>query len=251
MIIIKGIVLCAGFATRLYPLTLDMPKPLLPIAGKPIIEWILPKIEEIDEISEILIVTNQRFYNNFRNWKRKYSSSKPIKILNDKTTSDYNKLGAVGDIDFAVKNEKISKEDLLVVAGDNLFDFELKKLLNLFNEKKASIIALYDVRDKGLIRGRYGAVVLDKNNKVINIEEKPLEPKTTLASTACYIISKEDVAIMEGSLVEHKKLDNLGELIRLLAEKGNLYGLIFNGKWFDIGDKQQLREADKEWSIKR
>ena len=251
MIRIKTIILCAGFATRLYPLTLDRPKPLLPIAGKPIIEHILDKVEDISEIDEIFIVTNQKFFNNFRDWRKKNSFSKPIKIINDRILSDDDKLGAVGDIDFVVKEEKLYHDDVMVIAGDNLFDFDLKKLLDFFNEKKASVIALYDVKDKNLMKGKYGVVILDRDNKVIDLEEKPQDPKSTLASTACYVLSKDSIAVLEECFEKHQKLDNLGEFMKLLAKKGNLYGLTFTGKWFDVGDKDQLKKADEEWSTKR
>src|SRR3989344_4509975 len=145
----KCIILAAGYAIRLYPLTLDRPKPLLPIAGKPIIEHILEKINDLDDIDEILIVTNSKFFDNFRNWKRGYSSSKPIKIINDRTKSEEDRLGAIGDLDFVIKHEKIDG-NLLVIAGDNLFNFSLKHLHDFFRKKSASVIALYDIKDKSL-----------------------------------------------------------------------------------------------------
>jgi glucose-1-phosphate thymidylyltransferase len=245
----KVILLCAGFATRLYPLTLDKPKPLLTISEKPIIEHIIAKIELIRDIEEIVLVTNQKFFDNFNEWQKEFSCAMPIKIINDGTSSDEDKLGAVGDVDFAVRKENIGG-DILVIAGDNLFDFDLKKLVDFFNEKNSSVIALYDVKEKELIKGRYGAVTLNDDNKVIEIEEKPEKPKTTLASTACYIFSKNDIGVLEECIEKHEKPDNLGDFIKLLAKKGNLYGLVFSGRWFDIGDKGQLKKANEEWSKK-
>jgi glucose-1-phosphate thymidylyltransferase len=245
---IKALILAAGYGTRLYPLTLDRPKPLLPIAGKPILEHILEKIEKLDEISEILIITNNKFFDNFRNWKRSYSSQKPIKIINDNTDSDNDRLGAIGDIKFAIMKENI-EDDTLVIGGDNLFDFNLKELLDFFKEKNSSIAALFDLKDKSLAAEKYGVLEIDENNKIINLEEKPKEPKTSLISTACYIFSKDDLKEI-GICLKEKKKDNLGEFIAWLSKKKNLYGHTFIGKWFDIGNKEKLKEADKVWAGK-
>jgi glucose-1-phosphate thymidylyltransferase len=242
----KCILLCAGYATRLYPLTLDMPKPLLQIAGKPMVEHILEKIEKVDDIDEVLIVTNNKFFNDFRNWRRKNSFSKPIKILNDNTNSGEDKLGAVGDIGFVIKEEKI-EDDVFIVAGDNLFKFDLRRLFDFFREKKASVIALYDIKDKKIAAGKYGVVEIDNNNKITSLEEKPEEPKTTLVSTACYILKEEDIENLKKSLAEGMKHDNIGDFIRNLIEKKELYGLVFKEKWYDIGSKDQLKEADVNW----
>lgn len=248
MVKVKSIILCAGYGTRLYPLTLDRPKPLLPIANKPIIEHILEKIEKVDEIDEILIVTNNKFFNNFRNWKRRYSFSKPIKILNDNTNSEEDKLGAVGDIGFAIEKEGI-EGDVFVVGGDNLFKFDLRNLFDFFKEKKTSVIALYDIRDKSIAATKYGIVELDKNNKITDLEEKPEEPKTTLVSTACYILTKKAIEELKKSLSE-SQCDNLGDFFKKLIKIKNVHGLVFKEKWFDIGSRDQLKEADIEWSRK-
>ena len=245
----KCIILCAGYATRLYPLTLDRPKSLLPIAGKPLIEHILISIEKLDDIDEIFIITNNKFFDNFRNWKRNYSSAKPIKIINDNTKDEEDRLGAIGDIDFVVKQEKIN-DDILVVAGDNLFDFNLVYLHKFFNEKKVSVIALYDIQNKDLAAKKYGIVEISKSNRIINLEEKPENPKTTLVSTACYILSKEDIQELEKCIKQHQKPDNLGDFIKWLSRRKQIYGLVFQGKWFDIGNKEQLKEADKVWGKK-
>ena len=249
MVKIKALILAAGYATRLYPLTLDRPKPLLPIAGKPLIEHILEKIEKLDDIDEILIVTNNKFFDNFRNWKRKYSFSKPIKIINDNTNSDDDKLGAVGDIEFAIDKEKI-EDDILIVAGDNLFKFDLNNLLGLYKGKKHSVIALYDIKDKKIATKKYGIVEINKDNKIIDLEEKPENPKTTLVSTACYILAKESINELKKSIKEGNKHDNIGDFLHQLIKRKDVYGHVYKEKWFDIGSQEQLKEADMEWSIK-
>jgi glucose-1-phosphate thymidylyltransferase len=228
---------------------LDTPKPLLPIAGKPMVEHILEKIEKIDEIEEVLVVSNNKFFDNFRNWKRKFSFSKPVKILNDGTNSDEDKLGAVGDIGFALEKESI-ESDVFVVGGDNLFEFDLRKLFDFFMEKKAPCIALYDVKDKSIAAGRYGVVEIDGNNKITAIEEKPAEPKTTLVSTACYIFTRDVVAELKRSIAAGKKTDNIGDFLKWLIQRMDVYGVVFSERWFDIGTRDQLKQADIEWCRK-
>jgi len=245
----KCIILAAGYATRLYPLTLDQPKPLLPVAGKPIIEHILDKIDKLEDIEEVLIITNNKFFDNFRNWKRNYSFSKPIKILNDKTNSDDDKLGAVGDIGYALEEENV-EEDILIIAGDNLFKFDLINFIDFYKEKKHSVIALYDVKDKNIAAKKLGVVEINDNNKIIDLEEKPENPKTTLVSTACYILTKESINELKKSIKEGNKPDNIGDFLSQLIKNKEVYGLVHKEEWIDIGSKEQLKKADIEWITK-
>ena len=145
MIKIKCVLLGAGYATRLYPLTLNQPKPLLDVKGKPIAEYLIRKIEETEVVDEIFIVTNNKFYNQFQEWSKNFNSKIPIKILNDKTLSNEDRLGAIGDINFAIKAENI-QEDLVIISGDNLFKFDLKDMHDLFKNQEQHLIALYDVK---------------------------------------------------------------------------------------------------------
>ncbi|MBI2546242.1 nucleotidyltransferase family protein [Candidatus Woesearchaeota archaeon] len=249
MITTNAILLCAGYATRLYPLTLDKPKPLLPIAGKPMIEHIIERIEEIDAIDHIYIVTNNKFYDKFMYWQENFDSKIPITIVNDNTKSEHERLGAVGDIHFAIQTANID-EDILVVAGDNLFEFSLLNLYEFYKEKQASVVALYDVKHKHIIANKLGAVEVGDDSKIIKFEEKPAEPKTTLAATACYLLTKEDVELLEECIKANKKPDNLGDFIKYLSEKKHVYGFVFEEKWFDIGSHEQLKEADMFWRQK-
>jgi glucose-1-phosphate thymidylyltransferase len=142
----KAIILCAGYATRLYPLTKDKPKPLLDVKDKPIAEHIIKKIEDIEEINEIFIVTNNKFFTHFLDWNANFSSTKKVTIVNDKTMSNDDRLGSLGDIRFVIENMNVS-EDIMVVAGDNLFEFSLKPMIEIYREKSTPVVALYDVKD--------------------------------------------------------------------------------------------------------
>lgn len=242
----KCILLCAGYSTRLYPLTRDQAKPLLSVAGKPMIEHIIEKISKVEAIEEIIVVSNNKFFNDFRNWKRKYSSTKPIKIINDGSNSNEDRLGAVGDINYVIKQEELN-DDVFVVAGDNLFKFDLRRLFDFYDEKKASSIALYDVKDKSIAANKYGVVEIDSNNKIVEIEEKPAEPKTSLVSTACYIFSKDVVDELKKTLAQ-EKVDNIGDFLKWVLQNKDLYGLVFEEDWLDIGTHDQLKEANINWS---
>ena len=246
-VFMKALILCAGYATRLYPLTVDTPKPLLKVGKKPMIEHIIAKIDEIENIDEILVVTNNAFYNNFMNWNLGFEHKKPIKIINDGTTSNETRLGAVGDIDFVVKNLGID-DDLIVIAGDNLFEFSLAKMFDFFNDKKSTVVGVYDIVDKSKAANKLGVVELDNGSKMIGFEEKPAEPKTSLVSTACYFFTKNDLVELDNCIKDGKMLDNTGDFIRQLSSRNPVYGFVFKENWFDIGSHDQLEYVNKIYS---
>jgi len=237
----KALILAAGYATRLYPLTENTPKPLLEVGRQTILEHILDKLKDVKEISEVFIVTNHRFYDHFRSFLLQHQFSKKIKIIDDGTLSNEDRLGAVGDINYVMKEEDI-QEDLMVIAGDNLFGFSLQNFINLFKEKNSSIVAFRDLKNIELVRKRLGVGVL-QGTKVINFEEKPALPKSSLAATACYLFHKDDLPLVE-TLVEQNKADNSGDLVRWLVKKSQVHGFIFDEHWFDIGTPEALKEAD-------
>ena len=234
--------LAAGYATRLYPLTKDTPKPLLKVGEKTIIDQILTKLEEIEKVKEVYIVTNDKFYSTFVDWSKNWNYSFKLKIMNDGTLSNEDRLGAVGDIDFVVQQEKI-KDDLLVIAGDNLFGFSLSKFADFFKSKNASAVAFHDLKDKSKVKGKYGAGIL-QGSKVIDFEEKPAEPRSSLASTACYFFKRDDLTHVQ-NLVKTGKVDAPGNLIKYLAEKSEVHGFVFDEHWFDVGTFESLAEAKK------
>jgi len=242
----KAIILAAGYATRLYPLTKDKPKPLLVVAGKPMVEHILDKIKVLDEVDEIFIVANNKFYKHFLEWLDGFSYPKKIKIINDRTNTNEDRLGAIGDIDFVIKKENVSG-DLLVIAGDNLFEFSLRNFIDYFKEKKTSVIALFDMKEKEKVANKFGVVVIDENRKVIDFEEKPAEPKSTLAATACYLYTKEDITKLKDYLKERESTDAPGHFFEYLSKQKPVYAFIFEGRWWDIGNLEQMEEADKEF----
>jgi glucose-1-phosphate thymidylyltransferase len=241
---IKALILAAGYATRLYPLTENQPKPLLKVANRPIVEHILEKLKGADNIDEIMIVTNARFYDHFRVWLNHFDYPKKIKIINDGTISNEDRLGAVGDINYVLKEEEIN-DDLLVIAGDNLFGFSLNNFINHFQQKNNSVVALHDLKDKNIVKNKFGVAMLcDQVSKVVNFEEKPANPKSTLAATACYVFHKDDLKHVEAA-VEKGKADNPGDLVKYLVKESEVHGFVFANHWFDIGSIEGLKQAEE------
>jgi len=241
----KAVVLAAGYATRLYPLTENTPKPLLKVGGKAIIEWILDKIAKIDEIDEIFLVTNDKFYPDFLQWKNNLVYSKKIAIVNDRTLSNEDRLGAVGDLNFVLQQERVN-DDLLVIAGDNLFGFSLQDFFQFYKLHDTSIVAFRDLGDVEKVRNKFGVGILD-GDKVVDFVEKPSEPRSSLASTACYIFKKNDLELIN-QLLEKGSADNPGDLVKFLVANSVVNGFVFTDHWFDVGTPEALREADEAYT---
>jgi len=242
----KALILAAGYATRLYPLTKDRPKPLLPVAGRPIIDYIMDKLEKVEEIDTIFVVTNQRFSSQFRSWALNYKGDKELIVMDDGTTDDDNKLGAIGDMWFVIDALKVD-DDFLVVAGDNLFPFEFTDFVTFFKEKQTTVVALYDVGDRELIK-RYSSVVVNEEGRIIDFEEKPQEPKTTLAAVCLYLFPKDQLHLVGEYVKEGNNPDAPGYYIGWLHKKVPVYGFVFDEVWFDIGGLDMYKKADEYYA---
>ncbi len=243
----KVILLAGGYAKRLWPLTKDCPKSLLPIAGKPIIEYILDGIEKIEEIKEIYLSTNLKFENNFKEWLKSHRSSKGIKLVIEETRDEGEKLGSIGALNFLIDHLGL-KEDLLIIGSDNLFDFDLKYLMDFYRAKTKSVVLLYDMKEKERVKEKYGVLEIDSDFKIVKSEEKPEEPRSTLISTACYIFSKEDLALITDYLSSGNNPDAIGFFVAWLCKRSDLYGLIHRGLWFDIGSFDEYERANAIYS---
>jgi glucose-1-phosphate thymidylyltransferase len=237
----KAVVLAAGYATRLYPLTLHTPKPLLDVAGKPVLEYIIEKIVELSSVNEVLVVTNEKFYSHFRDWLETFESKKPIRLVNDGTKNEKERLGAIGDLLFALNQENI-QEDLLCVSGDNLFDFSLKPFYAFYAEKKQPTIALYDLGSRELAK-KFGIVKVNQEQKVLDFVEKPLVPPSTLASIGIYAFPTSSfMYLREYDKTDHSN-DAPGHFIAWLHQQTDVYGFTYADHWFDIGHFSTLQQA--------
>ncbi len=234
---LKAIILAAGYATRLRPLTDDVPKMLLPLAGRPMLDYLLDRIREVDEIDELHLVTNARFAEAFREW-----APDDLTVHDDGTTSNEDRRGAIGDIAFTVERAGL-EGDVVVVAGDNLIGYSVPDYVRFWRGKDGSAIALYECRDPELIK-QYGVVELDDDDRVLSFEEKPAEPRSELAATAAYLYRTQDVALLDQYLAEGNSPDAPGNYVQWLHTRSPVYGYRFSGEWLDIGDHSQLLEAD-------
>ncbi len=242
MFVIKAVVLCGGFAKRLWPLTLEKAKPLLEVGGKPIMNYIVEKLEKMGEINEIIISTNAKFEPVFKEWVQKYGFEK-LKFVIEGAHSEEEKLGSIAGIDFAINLAKID-EDCIILAGDNIFSFEVRDFIEFFRQKKAPVVAVFDVKDVEKAKG-YGIVEIDDKNKIIEFDEKPEQPKSTLASTGCYIFPKDTLKLFSEYLKQSKKKDAPGFFLEWLHKKQDVFGYVFSDYWFDIGNKEALEETRK------
>ncbi len=236
----KTIIPAAGYATRLYPLTKNKPKALIEIGGKPMLNRVLDRVKELP-VNEVIIISNSKFYHNFKAWAEQQEYDFKIKILDDGTDSEENRLGAIGDKYFAIKTEKI-KGELLDISADNLFEFSLKKMYEYFKQKNSTIVGVYDVKKMETAK-KLGIIEMNEKNIVTGFWEKPENPKSTLASTAVYMYPEKDVKLFKTYLNQNNKPDNPGYFIEWLHKKTDVYGYSCEGKWFDIGSFEQLKEA--------
>ncbi len=240
----KAIILAAGYATRLYPLTENKPKCLLTVGGRTILDSIVAKIENIEACDEIIIVTNAKFYFQLETWKKTAKYRLPIRVLNDGTTSNETRLGAIGDLGLVLKEAKI-QDDVLMMASDNLFDQELNDFVGFAQSKKAVAIAVYDIGDPKLAANKFGVVEADKTGKVISLEEKPAEPKTSMIGMGVYYFPASLLPKVYEYLADKNAKDAPGHYVRWLSERTTLFSFTFQGIWYDIGDLKALEEANR------
>jgi glucose-1-phosphate thymidylyltransferase len=238
----KLLVLAAGYATRLYPLTRDRPKALLPVAGRPMADWVLDRLEPIGFDSKY-VVTNARFAGQFDEW----AEDKDVTVVDDGTTTDEDRLGAIGDIGLVIEREAID-DDLVVVAGDNLFSEPLGDFGRAAREREAPLLAIHDVGDIELVRGRYNSIEIDAAGRITFFEEKPEEPRSTLSGIGLYFYPRVTLPLMREYLAAGNNPDQPGRLVQWLYPRVDVYTWPVPGEWYDIGDREQLEEADRVFS---
>jgi glucose-1-phosphate thymidylyltransferase len=238
---VKCVILAAGYATRLRPLTDDMPKHLLPVGERPMLDWVLDRVRQVDGVDEVHLVTNSRFAPAFEDW----AAENGVVVYDDGTTSNEDRLGAVGDLRLAIEEGGLEDDELVVLAGDNLFDFSLLRFVEWSRSKPqpASAVPLHDVGDLELAT-HYGIADTDADDRIVRFVEKPSDPPSTLASTLIYLLPPEHVRLVRAYLDDGQSPDNAGSFLGWLAEREPVYGYRFEGTWYDIGDRAQLLEAD-------
>ena len=245
----KLIILAAGYATRLYPLTLNQPKPLLPVAGKPMLEHVLDNVRTIEAIDQAYVVTNAKFVNHFQEWADGYQRPNlnfSFTIVNDHSTDDSNKLGAIGDLHLVLTTFNID-DDIIVVGGDNLFSNDLREFGEYCQQVNAPVTGVYDVGDLEQIK-KYNAIEIDENNRITYFEEKPKEPKSTLTGIALYYYPKAVLPLIRQYIAEGNNPDQPGRLVQWLYPRLPFHVWKVPGIWFDVGSIETLEEANRVFS---
>ena len=244
----KCILLCAGYATRLFPLTENFPKALLKVGGKAIIDYTLEKVNEIDEIDEIYLVTNAKYTPHFEAWAKEKENIKPITVFNDGTSSNADRLGAIGDIQYTINQASIN-DDMLILATDNLFDFKLKDFYDFYKTKNAPCVCVKKETDINLLK-RVGVAELDDEMKMLGFVEKPAEPKSDYAVYAEYIYPKEVIPEIDNYLKEGNSCDAPGNLVAYIYKKMPTYAYAFTGECYDVGTHDALAQVNELYNNK-
>ncbi len=236
------VLLAAGYATRLYPLTENMPKALLKLGGKTILEMVTDKIDEVGEVENIYIVTNDKFFRQFDEWSANvYKGPKRVKVLNDHTTDNENRLGAIGDLKYVIDGEGIDDE-ILVMASDNIFGFPLTDFTSAYREKNSDMICAHTIENKDDLHSM-GVVVLDGDGKVISFEEKPEHPKSDLGVPPFYMYKRETIPLIDRYLAEGNNPDAPGHFIPWLIGRKDVYAHVFDAVRIDIGTPESYYDA--------
>jgi glucose-1-phosphate thymidylyltransferase len=228
-----ALILAGGFAKRMGDVAKNCPKPLLEVAGRSVIDYILDKVEECPDVDRIIISTNAKFRENFNKWLSNARHRTDTRIVHEETASEEQKLGAVGALAWLVENEKIS-EDVMVINGDNLFRFNLQKFIELFRTSGGPVLGVYDIKSIDEAK-RMGVVMLDSNGNICDFQEKPAEPKSTLISTGIYIFPAGLLGLFRQYLNEGNDRDRIGSFIAWLYKKHKVRAHVFMEQWYDIG----------------
>ena len=236
----KCIIVAAGYATRLYPLTENFPKPLLEVKGKPILDWLIEDIEE--DIEEFIVVTNHKFYDHFLSW----SKGKKVRVIDDGTASNEGRLGAVRDIELAAKDVDC---DCLVMAGDNLLDFSLKGFVDYALNKDTSCIMCHEENSLKALQ-KTAVITIDENDLITSYEEKPIEPKGNLAVPPFYFYKFDDLRRIDEALSDGCGYDAPGSFAAWLSKKAPMYAYRMPGKRYDIGDLESYQRVNDLETIK-
>ena len=239
----RALILAAGYATRLYPLTLSCAKPLLPVAGRPLVNHIIERLQPIPDLQEILLVTNARFASQFRAWQTTVRSRRPVTIIDDGTTSNSTRLGAVGDIACALRHRPDAWDDLFVVAGDNLFSWPLARFLDGARRRRpAATLGVSAVRELALLR-RYGTVRMAPDGRVTAFAEKSPQPLSTWAASGLYYFPMPVLSLLRAYLTAGGRPDMPGHFLEWLIRRHPVVAHMFHGSWYDIGDLSSYRRA--------
>jgi len=231
----KAVILAGGFARRMGRLGIRTPKALLPIAGRPVIEHILERMQGLG-IDKVFVSTNKRFEQEFSDWAAKTAAGLVIELVVEPAMEEGQKLGSIGGLQFLIEQKSI-EEDILVVNGDNLFGSGLEGFISFYKAKKAFTFGVYDTRSIDEAQ-KMGVVLSDQSGQVMDFEEKPENPKSTLVSTGIYLFPRETLPLIKQYTDEGNSTDRMGDFLAWLMKRQALFSFRFDGIWFDIGSPE-------------
>ncbi len=239
----KCLILAAGYATRLYPLTENFPKPLLEVKGKTILDWLIDDIDSLRLVDEYIVISNHKFAHHFDAWAK--NKSQNITVVDDGTVSNETRLGAVKDIQFAIDKLQLDS-DMLVIAGDNLLDFSLTEFIKYATEKQTSCIMRYFEGNTEKLK-KCGVVSIDENDKILDMAEKPAEPKSNWCCPPFYYYTKEDAKLVNVGIDSGCGVDAPGSYIAWLCTKTPVHAMKMPGKRYDIGNLESYKRVQEEY----
>lgn len=239
----KCLILAAGYATRLYPLTENFPKPLLKVGEKTILDWLIDDLEKSKVINEYVVISNHKFAHHFDDWAK--DKAYRISVLDDGTTSNENRLGAVKDIQFAIDKLNI-QEDVLVIAGDNVLDFSLNSFVKYAMDKQTSCVMRYFEPSQAKLV-KCGVLELDGNDKIINMTEKPEEPASNWCCPPFYYYTAEDTQKVQQGIDDGCNTDAPGSYVSWLCKKTDVYAMEMPGSRYDIGNLESYEKVQREY----
>ena len=235
------IILAAGYATRMYPLTLNYPKPLLEVGGKKIIDWLIEDLEK-SGVERTVVVSNHKFISQFQAWAE---GRENIIVLDDGSEDNDNRLGAVKDIEFAIEEANID-DDIVVLAGDNVLNFSLSSFIDYGRKKKTSCIMRHEEKDKNKLR-KTGVIEINEDELVLNMEEKPKEPKSNWAVPPFYYYTKEDKDLIKEGIASGCGTDAPGSFVSWLVKTRPVHAYRMIGERFDVGSIEGYEKIKKEY----
>ncbi len=239
----KCLILAAGYATRLYPLTENFPKPLLKVKDKTILDWMIDDIDTLHEVDEFIVISNHKFAHHFENWAKE--KHQKITVVDDGTCSNETRLGAVRDIDFTLDKLNI-KDDALVIAGDNLLDFSLTEFIKYAKAKNASCIMRYFEPDAQKLL-KCGVVTIDGDDKITNMTEKSPNPATNWCCPPFYYYTAADLMLIKKGIASGCGVDAPGSFAAWLSTQTNVYAMEMPGRRYDIGNIESYEKVQKEY----
>lgn len=239
----KCLILAAGYATRLYPLTENFPKPLLKVGEKTILDWLVDDIDKSGQVDEYIVISNHKFAEHFEKWAA--TKNQKVAIVDDGTSTNETRLGAVKDVLFAIEKCKLDS-DMLVIAGDNVLDFSLTKFIDYAKAKNTSCIMRYYEPDAKKLQ-KSGVVTVDETDKITGMEEKPQTPKSNWACPPFYYYTKADARLVEAGIKAGCGTDAPGSYIAWLCTQTAVHAMEMPGRRYDIGNLESYQKVQEKY----